>query len=152
MQTPRPPRPCNKGCGSTMTTALLSLALGGMVAGASTTQHWEGFKARYGKRYHSKDAEDHAGVAIKALSRQAMSIELRPRTSGFSATGAIPGIWLREGNDPGESRVVLPSGSFMVRENLEFEHDGRRYLLTPVELLEAGRTFEIGRYREQLLD
>ena len=103
------------------------------------------------KRF-SKDAEDHAGVGVKALSRQAVSIELRPRTSGFSATGAIPGIWLREGNEPGESRVVLPSGSFMVRENLEFEHDGRRYLLTPVELLEAGRTFEIGRYREQLLD
>lgn len=103
-------------------------------------------------RRFNKDAEDHASVGIKALSRQALSIELRPRTSGFSATGAIPGIWLREGNEPGEARVVLPASSFMVRESLEFEHDGQRYLLTPIELLEAGRTFEIGRYREQLLD
>ncbi|MEO8410341.1 MAG: hypothetical protein ABI478_07190, partial [Propionivibrio sp.] len=103
-------------------------------------------------RRFNKDSDDHASVGIKALSRQALSIELRPRTSGFSATGAVPGIWLREDNAPGETRVVLPATSFMVRENLEFEQDGRRYQLTPIELLESGRTFEIGRYREQVLD
>jgi len=103
------------------------------------------------KRF-SKDAEDHASVGIQALARRAQSIELRPRSSGFSATGAIPGIWLREANEPGESRLVLPRDSFMVRENLEFEHEGQRYLLTPIELLESGRSFEIGRYREQVLD
>ena len=103
-------------------------------------------------RRFNKDSDDHASVGIKALSRQALSIELRPRTSGFSATGAIPGIWLREDHAAGEVRVVLPATSFLVRETLEFEHEGRRYLLTPVELLESGRTFEIGRYRAQIVD
>ena len=107
------------------------------------------------KRF-ARESEERASVGIKTLSRQAVSVELRPRTTGFSATGAVPGIWLREGShegtEAGETRVVLPTGSFMVRENVEFEHEGRRYLLTPMELLESGRSFEIGRYREQMLD
>jgi hypothetical protein len=96
----------------------------------------------------NKDSDAHASVGIQALSRQAQSIQLRPRTTGFSATGAIPGIWLREDNVPGEARVVLPPASFDVRESLEFAQDGRSYLLTPVELEETGSNFEIGRYRE----
>jgi hypothetical protein len=103
-------------------------------------------------RRYNMDSETHASVGIQTLSRHAQSVELRPRTSGFSATGAIPGIWLREGNAPGEARIVLPGTVFDVRENLEFAYAGRRYLLTPVELEEAGSNFEIGRYREQVTD
>lgn len=103
-------------------------------------------------RRYNRDSETHASVGIQALSKQARSVELRPRTAGFSATGAIPGIWLREGNLAGEARVVLPPGSFDVRESLEFEYESRSYLLTPVELEEAGGNFEIGRYREHIAD
>lgn len=103
-------------------------------------------------RRYNKDSEAHASVGIQALSRQAQSVELRPRTTGFSATGAIPGIWLREGRATGEARMVLPSSSFDVRESLEFMHDNRRYSLTPVELEEVGSNFEIGRYRENVAD
>jgi hypothetical protein len=39
-----------------------------------------------------------------------------------------------------------------VRENLEFVQDGRRYLMTPIELEETGGDFEIGRYRESVID
>lgn len=100
------------------------------------------------KRFN-KESEAHASVGIQALSRQAQSIELRPRTSGFSATGAIPGIWLRESNGSGEARVVMPAASFDLRESLEFVHDEQRYLLAPIELEETGSGFEIARYREQ---
>jgi hypothetical protein len=103
-------------------------------------------------RRYNKDAEEHASVGIKALSRHAQSIELRPRTTGFSATGAIPGIWLREDHNDGEARVAMPTGSFDVRETLEFVHDGRRYQLVPHELEETGSGFEVGRYREQVVD
>ena len=48
--------------------------------------------------------------------------------------------------------MVLPSASFDVRESLEFLHDGRRYLLAPVELEEVGSGFEIGRYRQSVSD
>ena len=103
-------------------------------------------------RRYNKDSEAHASVGIKALSRQAQSVELQPRTAGFSATGAIPGIWLREGNAPGEVRMVLPFASFDLRENLEFSYDDQHYLLTPIELEESGSNFEIGRYRKNEVD
>ena len=103
-------------------------------------------------RRFSKDSTASARVGVEALSRQAQSVELRPRTTGFSATGTIPGIWLRESNASGEARMVLPGMSFNLRQSLEFMHDGRRYLLTPVELEEAGSHFEIGRYRETSTD
>ena len=103
-------------------------------------------------RRFNKDTEERASVGIQALSRHAQGIELRPRSSGFSVTGAVPGIWLREGNAPGEARLVLPLASFDVRESLEFMHDGQRYLLTPIELEETGYGFEIGRYREHAAD
>ena len=48
--------------------------------------------------------------------------------------------------------MVLPNGSFDLRESLEFMHDSRRCLLTPVEFEEAGSGFEIGRYRESVID
>jgi len=103
-------------------------------------------------RRYNMDSDAHANVGIQALSRHAQSVELRPRTSGLSATGAIPGIWLREGDATGEARIVLPNGAFDVKETLEFVYDGRRYLLNPVELEEAGNNFEIGRYRETVTD
>lgn len=103
-------------------------------------------------RRYNKDSSTHARVGIESLSRHAQSVELRPRTTGFSATGTIPGIWLREGNAPGEARMVLPSLSFNVRQSLEFSHEGRRYLLTPIELEDTGNHFEIGRYRETAAD
>ena len=103
-------------------------------------------------RRYNMNSDVQASVGIQALSRQARSVELRPRTSGFSATGAIPGIWLYEDSKPGEARIVLPWASFDVRESLEFVHEGRRYLMTPVELEETGRDFEIGRYRETVMD
>ena len=98
-------------------------------------------------RRFAKDTPAHARVGIETLSRQAQSVELRPRTTGFSATGTIPGIWLREAGAAGEARMVLPGMGFNLRQSLEFIDDGQRYLLTPVELEEAGSHFELARYR-----
>ena len=103
-------------------------------------------------RRYNKESDVQASVGIRALSKQALSIELRPRTTGFSATGAIPGIWLREAGAQGETRLVLPVASFDLRESLEFEYDNRRYLLNPIALEESGAGFEIGCYREQRID
>lgn len=102
-------------------------------------------------RRYSVTPDASASIGIQTLSRNAQSVELHPRTSGFSAADAIPGIWLREENADGEIRLVLPRGSFDVRESLEFVQAEHRYLLTPAELEEAGGDFEIGRYREQVL-
>jgi hypothetical protein len=67
-------------------------------------------------------------------------------------SNGVPGIGLREGNAPGEARLVLPLASFDLRESLEFSHDDRNYLLTPIELEESGSDYEIARYREHVAD
>ena len=103
-------------------------------------------------RRFSKDSEGHASVGIKALSKNAQSVELRPRTAGFSAAAAIPGVLLREGNPPGEVRMVLPFASFDVRESLELLQGDRLHLLIPIELEESGSNFEVARYRESVMD
>jgi hypothetical protein len=101
-------------------------------------------------RRYNKDSDSSACVGIQSLSRLAQSVELRPRMTGLSAAGIIPGIWLREGGVPGETRLVLPSASFDLRESLEFSSDGHNYVLTPVELEESGSDYEIARYREHV--
>ena len=99
-------------------------------------------------RRFSKESDNEANVGIQTLARQAVSIELRPRASTYSVGSSIPGIRLAEDRAPGEVRLVLPIASFDLRESLEYQGNGRRYLLTPIELLETGADFEIARYRE----
>ncbi|MBE2258050.1 MAG: hypothetical protein IAE88_04285 [Rhodobacteraceae bacterium] len=90
-----------------------------------------------------------ASLGVQVLSRNALSIELRPRRSGFSAAIAIPAIWLRDGGDAGVERILLPIGGFNVREAVEFQHQNRLLSLTPVELVETGSDYEIGRFHSQ---
>ena len=103
-------------------------------------------------RRYSRDTDAHANVGIKALAKQARSVQLWPRTTGFSAGGAVPGIWLCDGENNGEARFVLPSATFDLKESLEIVLDGKRFLLSPLELEEAGMSFEIGRYRQTAQD
>lgn len=99
-------------------------------------------------RRFSKESERQASVGIQTLARQALSIDLRPRASTYAVGNNIPGIRLHEDRSPGEVKMVLPIASFDLRESLEYSHGGKRYLLTPIELLESGADYEIARYRE----
>lgn len=101
-------------------------------------------------RRFNRNRDDHATVGIQSLSRDAHSVELRPRVSGVAVLSQIPGIWLRDGNPPGETRLVMPVASFDPRESLEFNHGGQIYLLSPVELQEKSSSYEIARYRESV--
>jgi hypothetical protein len=96
----------------------------------------------------SKENENQASVGIQTLARQAVSVELHPRSSVYAAAGGVPGIRLPEDKAPGEVRLVLPTATFDVRESLEYISGDKRYLLTPIEQVEAGTDFEIARYRE----
>lgn len=100
------------------------------------------------RRFTRRDT-DGASLGVQVLSRQALSIELRPRRRGFSAAVAIPGIWLQDRGEAGILRIVLPLAGFNVRETLEFSHQGKRRELIPMELEEAGAEYEIGCFREQ---
>lgn len=92
-----------------------------------------------------------AGVGIQVLSRHAQSIELQPRRSGFAAAVCIPGIHFRDRCEPAVVRILLPLGSFNVRETMDCRIDGRVQLLTPVELEDSGVDYEIARFHAQLV-
>ncbi|WP_153111646.1 hypothetical protein [Propionivibrio limicola] len=99
-----------------------------------------------------RDDDGRVSVGIQTLARQAAAIELRPRSAGFSATGAIPGILLKGAAPAGEARVVLPVAGFDLRENMEFIDGDQRCVLSPVEQETGGASFEIGRFREEKMD
>lgn len=98
-------------------------------------------------RRHGRDAGERLMVGIQSLARHPLSVQLRPRVSGLAAISGIPGVWLREGGGEGEARFLLPPATFDLRETLEFFSNGRRWLLSPVELEERGEDFELARYR-----
>lgn len=89
---------------------------------------------------------ERASLGIQLLSRQAQSVDLRPRRSGFAAAIGLPGIWLRDGSGSGLVRLLLPQGGFNLRESLEFTSAGQRHMLAPAELEESGSDYEIGRF------
>lgn len=104
------------------------------------------------RRYHRIN-DNEAQVGIEALARQAISVDLKPRTaSSYAAVGGTPGLLILDGNQSGEVRVVLPLASFDLRESLEYTKDGRRHLLTPVALLEQTSDFELTRYRLSVVE
>lgn len=96
--------------------------------------------------YRESDTEARAG--IEALARNIVSVELKRHTvSTCAAVPGTPALWLRDGNDPGEARVITPPSSFDLRESIEFTHNGKRHLLTPVALSEHTSDYEVARYR-----
>lgn len=103
------------------------------------------------RRYH-RLAENQARVGIEALARQAESQEVRVRSaSSYGAAAATPALLLKDGNAPGELRVVLPCAAFSLRESLEYVSGGRRFMLEPVALLEQTADYELARYRCRIL-
>ncbi|MBS1199095.1 MAG: hypothetical protein H6R18_2880 [Proteobacteria bacterium] len=96
--------------------------------------------------YRQSDTEARAG--IEALAHVAISIELKRHSiSSYAAVTGTPALWLQDGNEPGETRLVMPPASFDIRESLEFTHEGQRHLLTPVALAEHTQDYELARYR-----
>lgn len=99
------------------------------------------------RRYH-RESETEARIGIQTLSRQVVSVELKPRTaSSYAAAAGVPALWLRDENEEGEVRIVMPPASFDLRESMEFDHQGRRILLTPVAMVEQTADYEVARYR-----
>jgi hypothetical protein len=99
------------------------------------------------RRYHRESGVE-AKVGIQTLATKAVAVECRPRTaSSYGAAATIPALLIEEGNPAGEVRMVLPMHSFDLRESLEYQLDGCRFLLNPVALLEQAADYEVARYR-----
>lgn len=99
-------------------------------------------------RRYRRESEEVAQVGIETLARQAVSVEMHPRAaSSYAAAAGVPALWIQDGNVPGEVRVVLPPASFDLREQMEFDWQGRRHRLEPLALVEHTPDYEVARYR-----
>ena len=99
------------------------------------------------RRYH-RQAADEARVGIETLARVVEAAELKPKmASSYAAVAGVPSLLLREGNAPGELRVVLPPYTFDPRESFETMLDGRRVVLEPLLVVEQTSDYEFARYR-----
>ncbi len=100
------------------------------------------------RRYH-RESDAEARVGLQTLAVKVTAIECRPRAaSSYGAAATLPALLLEDGNPPGEVRVVLPVHSFDLRESLEYQHSGKRFLLNPVAQLEHTAEYEVARYRQ----
>lgn len=104
-------------------------------------------------RRYKRESEVEAKAGVESLSRQVVAVEVRPRSaSSYAAVSGVPALWLQEGNEAGEVRLVMPPTTFDLRESMEFQLGGQRYLLTPVALAEHAADYEIARYRSLTAD
>lgn len=103
------------------------------------------------RRYH-RVTENNARAGIETLARQALAVEVKPRTaSSYAALPGVPALLIEEDCAAGEIHVVLPPANFDLRETLEYAAQGKRYTLTPVALLEQTADFELARYRQSVI-
>lgn len=99
-------------------------------------------------RRYVRESESEARAGIESLAKDVVSVEVRPRAaSSYAAVSGVPALWLQDGGEAGETRLVMPPATFDVRESMEFLHAGKRHLLTPVALLEHTMDYEVARYR-----
>ena len=100
------------------------------------------------RRYH-RETDAEARVGIQTLATRASAIECRPRTaSSYGAASTLPALLIEDAGIEGEVRLVLPANSFDLRESLEYQLNGRRFLLNPVAQVEQTVDYEVARYRQ----
>lgn len=99
------------------------------------------------RRYH-RDGDSEARVGIQTLARDVLAVELHLQAaSSYAAVAGTPALLLRDGNAPGEIRVVLPASSFDLRERFDCQVDGCRHQLEALALLEHTADYDLARYR-----
>jgi hypothetical protein len=87
-------------------------------------------------------------VGVEALSRRVTATRLKQlQRTGFSGHADLMALLLRDGNETGELRVVLPFAGFDMRSEVECILDGEPRRLAPVVLAEQTPDYEVVRYR-----
>jgi hypothetical protein len=103
-------------------------------------------------RRYNRETEQASRVGIEALARQALALELKPRTaSTANAAGAIPALLLADETKTDEVRLIVPAAAYDQRLSYEYSLAGQRYLLLPVALVERNGDYEIARFRQNTL-
>lgn len=98
-------------------------------------------------RRFQRGADNVSSVGIQTLARQATCLDLAVEGTA-TRSGLRERALMIDPQDAADGvRLVLPAATFDLRESYTIESEGRRVLLSPVELLEAGGDYQIGLFR-----
>jgi hypothetical protein len=102
-------------------------------------------------RRFSKDAPQQGTVGIQTLARAMESLQVR---AVGGAEGGEIGVLLdpKELTTATEARLILRSGVMVPGQNMEFEHEGKQFLLIPQGVSEKGEDYELARFKVMLRD
>ena len=99
-------------------------------------------------RRFSRSSDGRAQIGVETVSRQATPISLRRRGgSGYVVGGGQPAALLDMPGDDDSVCILVPATFFDFKESYDSKLDGKSILLSPVELIESGADFQIGRYK-----
>jgi hypothetical protein len=100
------------------------------------------------RRYGRDRDRDVQSAGLQTLSKQPALLALH--VSGqqvYAADRGDPAVLLDDPKQADDVRVLLPASTFDLGESYDSKVDGRHALLSPVQLIEAARDYQIGRFR-----
>ena len=103
----------------------------------------------------NRESPQQGAVGIQTLARHGRTIQLRPE-GGAAGAGRDPdlGVLLdtpAQGGSPGVE-LLLRAGTLVAGQNLEYEQEGKMFLLFPVAVEESGDDYEQVRFRQMVRD
>ena len=104
-------------------------------------------------RRYSRETPQQGSVGIQTLARSALSVRVRLQ-AGQAGPGRDVGwaVLLSPAESATEAQLLLAPGVFSAEQNLEFERDGKSFLLLPSALVESGDDYELVRFRQMVRD
>jgi len=104
-------------------------------------------------RRYSRETPQQGSVGIQTLARSALPVRVRLQ-GGQAGPGRDVGwaILLNPAESATEAQLILAPGVFSAEQNLEFERNGRLFLLLPSALVESGDDYERVRFRQMVRD
>jgi hypothetical protein len=103
----------------------------------------------------NRESPQQGNVGIQTLARHGRAIVLRAEGGSLGAgRDAQPGILLdptAQGAGP-EVELLLRGGTVVTGENLQYEEEGRMFLLLPAGVVEAGEDYDRARFRRMVRD
>ena len=94
-----------------------------------------------------RGADNVAAVGIQTLARQARCLELAVADAPNRGGKPERALLIDPADAADGVRLVLPPATFDLRESYTTVLDGRPVLLSPVELMESGGGYQLGRFR-----
>jgi hypothetical protein len=108
-----------------------------------------------------RESPQQGTVGVQTLARNGRTIQLRPEGglgsaggSGRAGRGADRGILLDLAAQDAASEVelLLRAGTLVPGQNLEYEQDGKTFLLLPAAVVESGDDYDRVRFRQMMRD